>query len=315
MVGAAAVYERAGGPPADLPPEIHERFRRLAYLQRQIDVHRHLLDGQERLLRAQAVAPADDGAAIDSRELRRLSRDVRALSASMDGNTARLEALRSQTRAVGDLANEVSELASSATRALVTSAALHSGPDSWRLAREQPAGPGSAAQAQGGRGALGAEDASAAASLPPLPAASAQLQEARLRMAARGLRATSPAAGGDSGRHHMFRRLRREPGGPRAAAAIAAVAAAALAPDLAAADEPGAAGGGIPRARMRSALVPRALERHADDVCAVCLHGMRAGQEVVSLPACAHDFHVACIREACAHRAACPLCRTAVRWW
>ncbi|KAG8463915.1 hypothetical protein KFE25_000083 [Diacronema lutheri] len=78
-----------------------------------------------RLAARDAAAPVTNAPPSDcdpsARELRRLTHDVRSLSASVEGNRARLEALREQTEAIGTLALEVSMLASTTNLAFIRS--------------------------------------------------------------------------------------------------------------------------------------------------------------------------------------------------
>ena len=53
------------------------------------------------------------------------------------------------------------------------------------------------------------------------------------------------------------------------------------------------------------------LVRSADaevDQCSICMEGLEAGEECITLE-CSHAYHSVCIREWACHRTSCPVCR------
>jgi hypothetical protein len=291
--------------------ELQLRVRRLANLQARVSIQRDLIRHSEhRFHAASLVRPACDP---ESEELRRISHDLHALSASVEGNRVRLEALRLQTAAMGMLALEVTLLAASTSRALRAHARAPPPTDDEPLAQVRGVDHGHGVQLQPGleRSArrqfgepvvplgptlrYGAPAASARSSA---AAAAAEVAGARERLLRLGLRLPEARAA--------------EGLAPRAQSLVESAGARILERlrstlnDL---DSPL----GMPRALVSARLPGAPLCAPLDDCCAICLAPMQAGEAVVEL-ACVHTFHGACIREACAHRAACPICRRPVPW-
>mmetsp|Transcript_21797 Transcript_21797/g.64305 ORF Transcript_21797/g.64305 Transcript_21797/m.64305 type:complete len:327 (+) Transcript_21797:14-994(+) len=274
----------------DVPHDVEDRVRRLAHLQSELEHYR--TGGLSRMGRQRMSSRVAryhdtelDGA--DSRELRWLSRDVRALSASIDGNRARLEAIRDHTAAVNDLVAEVTLLASDATRALISSAAIPTSASAFRSSVAASPVRGSSVHSR--HEPLTGEPRDAAADGETSAGDDSEHRsQARQRLARLGLARAAGSMRQAAGPMSMFRRLRDVPVPPL---------------EL----------GGIPRSELSAALHAYQLSACIPEAeCAICLSQLRKGQSAVNLD-CGHMFHEACIREACAHRASCPLCRTIVR--
>jgi hypothetical protein len=223
-------------------------------------------------------------------ELRRLSRDLRMLSDHIESSRARLDALRSHTATLGALAIDLTLMTSGMSRALTDSMLT------WRT-RDSSALP-----------TLDEPEATLDEHSAEMVAARSDLRRARARLHMLGVLSD----GGDL----SDPRANTAPTSPRDADWLREGAGGAgtriferLRDSLIDLEAPS----GIPRRLLAIALPSKPLEAPLDDCCAICISPLDAGESAVEL-ACAHSFHSTCIREACAHRANCPICRRPVPW-
>ncbi|CAL1384200.1 unnamed protein product [Linum trigynum] len=71
----------------------------------------------------------------------------------------------------------------------------------------------------------------------------------------------------------------------------------------------------VSRDRLASLLVREFSTRDGEQItteCGICLEEYRAGDQLWELPACRHDFHVACLGEWFRSQSTCPYCRQTV---
>ena len=60
---------------------------------------------------------------------------------------------------------------------------------------------------------------------------------------------------------------------------------------------------------LRQVVYSRKMEIDDDDVCSICLDDRKAGQLIVQLPSCVHQFHDHCFSGMYSWSNKCPICR------